>query len=56
MKKDGTQSKTKKKIKSKPINLGDPKYRNIDIPPSLLIMGRVEEQENNGGQNIDYFP
>lgn len=56
LKKDGTQSKTKKKIKSKPINLGDPKYRNIDIPPSLLIMGRVEEQENYGGQNIDYFP
>ena len=56
IKKDGTQAKTKKKIKSKPMNLADSKYRTIQVPPSLHIMGRVDDQENFSGQNMDQFP
>ena len=33
MKKDGTKSRTKKKIKSRPMDLGDPKYRHMEAPP-----------------------
>ncbi len=38
MKKDGTKSRTKKKIKSRPMDLTDPKYRDMQAPPHILGM------------------
>ena len=66
LKKDGTRSKTKKKIKSRPMDLSDPKYRDMEAPQILGLLDpnalelpeelrkreRVEQYRRATGQDV----